>query len=215
MNRADAFNSSSLVNNNKKTEPDINEYKSQLNNLMIENSSYRHQINIFKEEVNKYKKIIFQMKDNCPDENRGVLIKFLSQNNVELEEVMRDLDKVIDEAEKDYTKVCIQFDNKYGDDNSETNQIENQLFLLNNLFFSKEREILYLETLYNSIAQPNINLAFEYYDIDPRIINQTLSINLNELRGSYASLSKQIINMKQKNEKTLNHIKVIFIYIIF
>jgi len=191
-------------------EMNINEHKSQLNNLIIENSSYRRQIKFFREEVNKYKKILSLMIDNSEKENKLKITDFLELNNKELEEVINQNEQIIEDSNKEYNILCIDFEQKFGESgvNNEISAFEDELFLLNNIFEAKEREILHLESFYQNIKKPKSGLAFEYYDIDKNIINQTLNINLNELRGSYASLSKQIINMKSKNESSLNMIKV-------
>ena len=150
------------------------------------------------------------MIDNSEKENKLKITDFLELNNKELEEVINQNEQIIEDSNKEYNILCIDFEQKFGESgvNNEISAFEDELFLLNNIFEAKEREILHLESFYQNIKKPKSGLAFEYYDIDKNIINQTLNINLNELRGSYASLSKQIINMKSKNESSLNMIKV-------
>jgi len=191
----------------KNSEIDLNDYKYKLNNLIIENSSYRKQVKFFKEEMNKFKKILSKMKDNSDENNYKEIQQFLIGNNIELEEIIKQNVQIIEESNKDYNLVCTNFYDKFGE-NSELFQFENQIFLLTNLYEAKEREGLYLETFYNNIIKPNCKLALEYFDFDHNVIHQILHINLNDLIGSYASLSKQIINMKSKNESILSTIKV-------
>ena len=134
-------------------EMNINEHKSQLNNLIIENSSYRRQIKFFREEVNKYKKILSLMIDNSEKENKLKITDFLELNNKELEEVINQNEQIIEDSNKEYNILCIDFEQKFGESgvNNEISAFEDELFRLNNIFEAKEREILHLESFYQNI----------------------------------------------------------------
>ena len=149
--------------------------------------------------------------------NQQQLSEFLKTSNLELEETLHQNQQIISDTSEEYNLLCIDFEEKFGvfAGDGDIIQFENQLFILNNLFEAKEKEIIYLENFYNNITIKDTKLPFEYYDIQTSIINQTYNINLNELRGSYSSLSKQIINIKSKNESVLGKIKVWFLIIRF
>lgn len=199
--------SSSIQSSTTHNDLSISELKAQLNYLIIDNSSYRNQIKLFKEEIRSHDLIISKLKSTNEEENKAILKKFLENNLESLEKTNNLLDKSIQDSMNYYNKAYEEYNSKFGED-SELYQFENKLFMLHYAFEEKENEIFYLEDLYNNLASGNLEDTFVYFNIDSNTINEVLKIELNEFRGRFGDISNKYNKTKQKNEQCLDTIKV-------
>ncbi len=84
------------------------------------------------------------------------------------------------------------------DENSEINKIESKIFVLKNLFYKKEHEILNLETFLKNLKKRKNSMAIEIRNCDDTIFSKILNDELVYYRNDYTKMSKWTISEKSK-----------------